>query len=158
MVSDWPTVPHCWGHQLPNLHQRLRADAHGWAKTLVLSLKQCYAHYYHFYKKEMTRTMVGLQGLHYSNSFRCFNMYSSVGRQHWDNSHTPQVSALLGWSSLWHHSVSHLPACLHQASWSIAQDVRPSMWKNIQDKKDMRWKNHIKWSPNCRNRRKHPNC
>ena len=89
------------------------SKVHGWAKTLVLSLKQYHAHYNCFYKKEMTRAMVGLQGLHSSDAFRCSNMSSSVGLkpfcpwcfklggQHWDNSHTPKRSALLVGHHLW---------------------------------------------------------
>ena len=62
------------------IHTReLEAKANGWAKTLVLSLKQNHAHFYHLYKKGMIRTMVDLQGLHLSNAFRCFNVSSSVG-------------------------------------------------------------------------------
>ena len=41
----------------------------GLAKALVLSLKQFHAHYYRLYKKETTRAMVGLQGLHMSDAF-----------------------------------------------------------------------------------------
>ena len=77
--QDWPTAPHRSSHQLPNLHQRLRGQSLWWAKTLVLLLKQYLTHYYHFYEKGMTRAMVGLQGLHLSNTFRCFNISSSVG-------------------------------------------------------------------------------
>ena len=55
------------------------AKAHCWAKTLVLLLKQCHACYYCFYEKGMTRAMVGLQGLHLSDAFRCYSMSSSVG-------------------------------------------------------------------------------
>ena len=57
----------------------LEAEAHGWVKTLVLLLKQYHAHHYHFYEKGMTRAMVGLQGLHSNNAFRCSNVSSSVG-------------------------------------------------------------------------------
>ena len=57
----------------------LEATAHGWMKTLVLSLKQYHALYYRLYEKGMTRAMVGLQGLHSSNAFRCSNVSSSVG-------------------------------------------------------------------------------
>ena len=48
-------------------------------KTLVLLLKQYHTHYYHVYEKGTTRAMVGLQGLHLSNTFRCSNISSSVG-------------------------------------------------------------------------------
>ena len=54
------------------------AKAHGWAKALVLSLKQYHTHYYCFYEKGMTRAMVCLQELHSNNAFRCSNVSSSV--------------------------------------------------------------------------------
>ena len=56
-----------------------QAKAHGWVKSLVLMLKQCHTHYYHFYKNRMTRAMVGLQRLHSSDTFRCSNVSSGVG-------------------------------------------------------------------------------
>ena len=55
------------------------AEAHGQTKTLVLSLKQYHAHYYWLYKKGTTRAMVGLQGLHLGDAFRCSNTSFSVG-------------------------------------------------------------------------------
>ena len=54
------------------------AEAHGWTKALALSLKQYHAHYYRVYKKGTIRAMVGLQGLHSGNIFRCSNVSSSV--------------------------------------------------------------------------------
>ena len=43
------------------IHTReLESETHGRAKTLVLSLKQCHAHYYQFYEKGTTRVMGGL--------------------------------------------------------------------------------------------------
>ena len=53
--------------------------AHGWAKTLVLSLEQYHTHYYHFYEKGITSAMVGLQGPHSNNAFRCSNISFNVG-------------------------------------------------------------------------------
>ena len=47
------------------------AETHGKAKALVLSLKQYHTHYYRFYEKGTTRAMVGLQGLHMSDTFWC---------------------------------------------------------------------------------------
>ena len=55
------------------------AEAHGQAKTLVLSLKQYHAHYYQLYKMGTTRAMVGFQRLHSGDAFRCSNISSSVG-------------------------------------------------------------------------------
>ena len=55
------------------------AETHGQAKTLVLSLKQYHTHYYYFYKKVMTRSMVDLQGLHLNDAFSCSNVSSSLG-------------------------------------------------------------------------------
>ena len=55
------------------------AETHGWAKTLLLSLKQYHGHYYHFYEKRMTRALRGLQGLHLSDVFRCSNVSFTVG-------------------------------------------------------------------------------
>ena len=55
------------------------AETHGQAIALVLLLKQYHTHYYWLYKKGTTRTMVGLQGLHSGNAFRCSNVSSSVG-------------------------------------------------------------------------------
>ena len=52
----------------------LEAKAHGQARTLVLSLKQYHTNY--FYEKRMTRVMVGLQGLHSRDAFRCSNIKS----------------------------------------------------------------------------------
>ena len=57
----------------------LEAEAHGQMKALVLSLKQYYTHYYQLYEKGTTRAMVGLQGLHSGDAFRCSNISSSVG-------------------------------------------------------------------------------
>ena len=57
----------------------LEAKAHGRVKTPVLLLKQYYTHYYQFYEKGTTRAMVGLQGLHSSDAFRCSNVSSSMG-------------------------------------------------------------------------------
>ena len=55
------------------------AETHGQAKVLVLSLKQYHAHYYRFYEKGTTRAMVGLQGLHMSETFWCLNVSAGVG-------------------------------------------------------------------------------
>ena len=55
------------------------AKAHGLMKALVLSLKQYHTYYYQLYEKDTTRTMVGLQGLHSGDAFRCSNVSSSVG-------------------------------------------------------------------------------
>ena len=57
----------------------LETKAHGWTKTLALSLKQYHTHYYHCYEKGMTRAMVGLQRLHLNDASRCSNVSSSVG-------------------------------------------------------------------------------
>ena len=54
------------------------AEAHGQAKALAFSLKQYHAHYYWLYKKGTTRAMVGFQGLHLGDAFRCSNVSSSV--------------------------------------------------------------------------------
>ena len=59
--------------------QESEAKAHGQMKTLVLSLKQYHTCYYWLYEKRMTTAMVGLQGLHLGDAFRCFNVSSSVG-------------------------------------------------------------------------------
>ena len=55
------------------------AEVHGQANTLVLLLKEYHAHYFHFYEKGMTTAIIGLQGLHLSDAFRCSNVSSSVG-------------------------------------------------------------------------------
>ena len=55
------------------------AKAHGQTKTLVLSLKQYHVCYYRLYEMGTTRVIVGLQGLHLSDAFRCSNVSSSVG-------------------------------------------------------------------------------
>ena len=57
----------------------LEAEAHGQMKALVLSLKQYHTCYYWLYKKGMIRAMVGLQGLHLGDTFRCSNISSRVG-------------------------------------------------------------------------------
>ena len=59
--------------------QESEAEAHGQTTALVLSLKQYNAYHYWLYEKGTTRAMVGLQGLHLSNAFRCSNVSSSVG-------------------------------------------------------------------------------
>ena len=59
--------------------QDLEAEANGWAKALLLILKQYHAHYYWLYKKGTVMAMVGLQGLHPGDGFRCSNVSSSVG-------------------------------------------------------------------------------
>ena len=62
------------------------AEAHGWKKALVLSLKQYHTNYYQLYKKGISRAMVGLQGLHLGDTFRHSNVSSSVGLKsfcHW---------------------------------------------------------------------------
>ena len=55
------------------------AKVHGWKKTLVQLLKQFHAHFYQLYKKGMSKAMVGLQGLHISDAFRCSNVVASMG-------------------------------------------------------------------------------
>ena len=55
------------------------ADTCGQAKALVLSLKQYHAHYYRFYEKGTTSAVVGLQGLHMSDTFWCSNISTGVG-------------------------------------------------------------------------------
>ena len=57
----------------------LEDETHGRARNLVLSLKQCHAHYYWFYEKRKTRARLDLQGLHTSNAFWCCNVSASVG-------------------------------------------------------------------------------
>ena len=54
------------------------AETDSQVRALVLSLKQYHTHYYRFYAKGTMRAMVGLQGLHTSNAFRHFNVFSSV--------------------------------------------------------------------------------
>ena len=55
------------------------AETHSKAKGLVLSLKQYYTLFYRFYEKGTTRAMVGLQGLHTSDTFWCLNISAGVG-------------------------------------------------------------------------------
>ena len=57
----------------------LENEAHGWTKTLVLSLKQYHAYYYQISEEGMTKSVIGLQGLHLGDTFRHSNMVSSVG-------------------------------------------------------------------------------
>ena len=59
--------------------RKSEAGTHGQAKALVLSLKQYHAHFYRFYEKETNRAMVGLQGLHTSDTFWCLNISFGVG-------------------------------------------------------------------------------
>ena len=59
--------------------QESEAEAHGWMKALVLSLKQHHAHYYWLYERGTTMAMVGLQGMHLGDAFRHSNISSSVG-------------------------------------------------------------------------------
>ena len=49
------------GNIYPQEHE---ADIDSQRKALVQSLEQFHAHYYWLYRKGMTHTMVGLQGLH----------------------------------------------------------------------------------------------
>ena len=57
------------------------AEAQGPAKALLLSLKQFHAYYYSYrlYEKGTSRAMVGLQGLHSSDSWWHLNMSASMG-------------------------------------------------------------------------------
>ena len=55
------------------------AGAKGSLKALFLSLKQFHAHYCRLYEKGTTKAMVGLQGLHSSDTFQCLNVSASVG-------------------------------------------------------------------------------
>ena len=55
------------------------AEAQDLSKVLVLSLKQFHAHYYRLYEKGTTRAMVGLQGLHSSDTSWHLNVSASVG-------------------------------------------------------------------------------
>ena len=55
------------------------ARAHGQMKSMVLSLKQYHACVYWLYEKGITRALVGLQGLHSGETFKCSNVSSSVG-------------------------------------------------------------------------------
>ena len=118
----------------------MKAKAHGQAKTLVLSLKQYHAYYYHFHEKGMTRAMVVLQGLHSSDTFRCSNVSFSVGLKSFCPWYFKLGGNTKGSALPVGHHLSHLPACLHRACWSTTQDVRPNVWKNMQNKKDLRWK------------------
>ena len=63
-----------------NIHSREHeAEVHWKKKIQVQYLKQYHAHYYQLYKKNMTHTMVSLQGLHLGKAFRCLNISASVG-------------------------------------------------------------------------------
>ena len=54
----------------PKIHTReSEVETDGRVRTLVLSLKQYHAHYYWCYEKDTMRVIVGLQGLHTSDSF-----------------------------------------------------------------------------------------
>ena len=55
------------------------SETHSKVKALVLSLKQYHTHYYRFYKKGTTRAMVGLEGLHMSNTFWHSNVSARIG-------------------------------------------------------------------------------
>ena len=54
-------------------------EAQGPAKALVLSLKQFHACYYKLYEKGTTKAMVGIQGLHSSDTFWHLNILAGVG-------------------------------------------------------------------------------
>ena len=55
------------------------AEVHDWKKTLMLSLKQFHICFYQLYEKGMTWNMVGLQGLHMGDAFRCPSVPVSMG-------------------------------------------------------------------------------
>ena len=133
------------------------AEAHGQAKTLVLSLKQYHTHYYYFYEKGMTRAMAGLQGLHLSNAFRCSNVSSSVGLKSFCPwcfklggtpetiaTHLRELHYQLGITC--NLIMSFASMSVQRESWSTIQDVKPSMQKNVQNKKDAKQKNHTRRS------------
>ena len=48
-------------------------------KTLVQLLKQFHAHFYWLFKKGTTHAMVGLQGLHLGEAFKCSNVSGNMG-------------------------------------------------------------------------------
>ena len=127
------------------------------------------SHCYHFYKNGVTRAMVGLQGLHLSDAFRHSKVSSSLGLKSFFPwcfklegntevlaTHLREVHQWLvincdlcksfvsmsAQSVLDHHSgckAKHVKECTEQERHKVK-------------------KNHIKSSPNHRNRRKHPNC
>ena len=111
-VGWWSGLTNCSTLQQP-LTPKFTQETHGWARTLVLLLKQNHDHFYHFYEKGMTRAMVGLQGLHLSDAFRHSNVSSSVGLksfgpwcfklggQQWNNNNPSEGSALLIGHCLW---------------------------------------------------------
>ena len=51
----------------------------GMKKIIVQLLKQFHACFYQLYEKGMANAMVGLQGLHWGNAFRCPNVSASMG-------------------------------------------------------------------------------
>ena len=46
---------------------------------MVQLLKQYHARFYHFYEKGLIRAMIGLHGLHSSDTFQCSNIAASMG-------------------------------------------------------------------------------
>ena len=91
-------------------------------RKLVLSLKQYYTQFYHFYEKGSTRATVCLQGFHSGDAFHCSNVAASMGLK----SFCPWCFKLVGtpkqepptcgryttdWPS---HAIyaDHLPVCL----------------------------------------------
>ena len=55
------------------------AKTHERVRNMELLLKQYHTHHYWFYEKGMTRVIVGLQRLHFSDVFWCSNVTASVG-------------------------------------------------------------------------------
>ena len=78
--KNWPATLYSWNHRLQHLYHKVRgiAGTHGPAKALVLSLKQFHAHFCRLYKKGTTGAMVGLQGLHSTDTFWHPNVSASM--------------------------------------------------------------------------------
>ena len=112
---------------------KTEAEVHGQKKTLVQSLKQFHAHFYQLYEKGMTQAMVGLQGVHKSDAFKCSNILAIVGLKSFGSwclkpgGTLKQSLSILemfitGW---WLYAMyaSLLPAWMHSMSWITIHQV-----------------------------------
>ena len=122
------------------------AEVYGWKKTLVPSLKQFHACFYQLYEKGMTWAMVGFQGLHTSDAFRCSTVSDSMGlKSFWPwclklggvPKWFPSMleRCITGWLLCVTYASCSL-AWMHRASWTTTLDVKPSATRNMPSRRD----------------------
>ena len=124
------------------------AEAHGWVKALVLSLKQYHAHCYWLYKKGTTRAMVGLQQATLGWCLQMLQHFFQCGAK----IILPLVFQVGGNTAMIATNLQEVcyrlaivcdlcrlfPACPHKVFWNTTQGVRTGVLRNTQNKKEMK--------------------